>query len=426
MFPIHVRTSFPYELPADAAGSPISSQLVLRENGIILGPAHAIHDQIRNSGGGAFSHWNGNLFFSTTNNSDPRENGKIYSIESPTRVHAALLWPMAIVDVITIAAIIFYGQLLHYRSISLPRSKCGYHFSVACRRLAGLLNWSLHLFLRPYGFAAVAITIIIYINYLHFFGHPFFVVLTPDSIGYVGFSAIRTPGYPLLVALVQYTFGNLDWLVPVQLNLLLISYVALSSGMRAIFDSWLVAELTMLLLAIDTSVQGLAWTMMPDAPFTAMVTVHAAMVLLLLGRFTRSRAFLAGLFLVLAILFKPAGYSLLAGIPLLMVLMWAHWRPILLWMGGTTIAGLFLASTINAMTLGVFGTQAFGSIALVGHVAYMIKPIPRAGTPNCLQASIHWSRRRGRKSRVLIFRGNTGWFRPSCTIHFSGIEFCPK
>jgi hypothetical protein len=77
----------------------------------------------------------------------------------------------------------------------------------------------------------------------------------------------------------------------------------------------------------------------------------------------------------------------LAGIPLLMVLMWAHWRPILLWMGGTTIAGLFLASTINAMTLGIFGTQAFGSIALVGHVAYMIQTDPTSRYPE-LSASI--------------------------------------
>jgi hypothetical protein len=57
-----------------------SSLLVLFENDVPLGPAHAGHDDIRNLGGGRFSHWGTELYFSTSDNSDPRSNGKRYTV----------------------------------------------------------------------------------------------------------------------------------------------------------------------------------------------------------------------------------------------------------------------------------------------------------------------------------------------------------
>ncbi len=386
-FPINVRTAFPYELPADTAGGPETSQLIIRENGIALGPRHALHDQIRSNGGGTFSHWNGNLFFSTSDNSDPRSNGRIYSIASPTRVRAGIIWSIIILDVTATAMTRWYGGLFHSNLMSLAVSHRGLLFFVGFMRVTKHISRICNSILGPYGFAVISFFIVIYINYIHFSGRPLFLTFTPDSMSYVGSSAIRTPGYPFLISFVRSVFGDLDWLVPVQINLLLISYIMLGLGMRAIFGSWLVAEAVTALLAIDTNVQSSAWQMMSDAPFAAMVTLHVAMIFFLLHHFTRTRACLAGLFLVLAILVRPAGYSLLAGIPLLMVLMWAHWRGILLWTGGTTIAGLLAASAFNAVTVGTFSTQSFGGIALVGHVAYMIRTDPASRYPE-LSASI--------------------------------------
>lgn len=59
------------------------SRLAILENGKYLGPPHAIHDVVRTQGEGAFSHWNQELFFSTSDNSDPRNNGRKYEIEAP-------------------------------------------------------------------------------------------------------------------------------------------------------------------------------------------------------------------------------------------------------------------------------------------------------------------------------------------------------
>ena len=45
----------------------------------LLGPAHSSHQSIRERGQGAYSHSGQQLYFSTSNNSDPNKNGRRYS-----------------------------------------------------------------------------------------------------------------------------------------------------------------------------------------------------------------------------------------------------------------------------------------------------------------------------------------------------------
>lgn len=68
------------------------SRLVLLEDGVPLGPAHAVHDAVRGTGRGAYSHWLGGLVFSSSDNSDPNRNGRRYSVEqvAPPRVPRVL------------------------------------------------------------------------------------------------------------------------------------------------------------------------------------------------------------------------------------------------------------------------------------------------------------------------------------------------
>jgi hypothetical protein len=57
-----------------------ASALRLFEDGRELGPAHASHSDIRQHGGGRYSHWGDQLYFSASDNSDPRTNGRRYSV----------------------------------------------------------------------------------------------------------------------------------------------------------------------------------------------------------------------------------------------------------------------------------------------------------------------------------------------------------
>lgn len=59
------------------------SMLVLYENGKPLGPPRSAHAQIRETGRGRYSHWTReSLYFSASDNTDPRTNGRTYEAAS--------------------------------------------------------------------------------------------------------------------------------------------------------------------------------------------------------------------------------------------------------------------------------------------------------------------------------------------------------
>lgn len=70
--------------PADSQRQPAISRLVILENGKPLGPAHSPVKEVLDIGQGRYSHWHDGsaqwLFFSTSDNSDPRTNGRTYTI----------------------------------------------------------------------------------------------------------------------------------------------------------------------------------------------------------------------------------------------------------------------------------------------------------------------------------------------------------
>lgn len=71
-------TPVPIYLPSDQESA---SSLALFENGRPLGPGHQSHDDIRTKGAGRFCHWGAQIYFSTSDNTDPRNNGRHYHVE---------------------------------------------------------------------------------------------------------------------------------------------------------------------------------------------------------------------------------------------------------------------------------------------------------------------------------------------------------
>jgi 2-polyprenyl-3-methyl-5-hydroxy-6-metoxy-1,4-benzoquinol methylase len=69
-----------YTTSADSLENPYRSRLVLLENGKPLWYRHAMHDEIRSTGLGRYSHWKNGLIISTSDNSDPNTNGRSYQI----------------------------------------------------------------------------------------------------------------------------------------------------------------------------------------------------------------------------------------------------------------------------------------------------------------------------------------------------------
>jgi hypothetical protein len=83
-------TKFPFRIASDAEGPRPSSSLRVFEDGTALGPAHSLHDEIRSAGAGRYSHWNNDLFFSSSDGSDPRANGRRYVAEAQSQLRTSV------------------------------------------------------------------------------------------------------------------------------------------------------------------------------------------------------------------------------------------------------------------------------------------------------------------------------------------------
>jgi lysophospholipase L1-like esterase len=77
---------------SDAEQNSYCSEAVVYEDGIPLPGAHTSHDSIRKDGGGKYSHWQTELYFSASDNSDPRSNGRKYRFATKAHLPRRLLY----------------------------------------------------------------------------------------------------------------------------------------------------------------------------------------------------------------------------------------------------------------------------------------------------------------------------------------------
>jgi hypothetical protein len=99
---------------------------------------------------------------------------------------------------------------------------------------------------------------------------------------------------------------------------------------------------------------------------------HAAFVLLLLTRSSRATAAFAGLTLMAAILVRPAAYSLLLSLPLLILLLRDRQIAILAWTIAPAVALYVAAAGVHKAALGNWQSQSYGGFTLIGKVALLI------------------------------------------------------
>jgi hypothetical protein len=69
------------------------SEAILCEGEKVLGPPHGLHDDIRSKGNGLYSLWSGVLYFSTSDNSDPNQNGRPYYLVFPPMWYKLIFRP---------------------------------------------------------------------------------------------------------------------------------------------------------------------------------------------------------------------------------------------------------------------------------------------------------------------------------------------
>jgi len=81
-----------YVVHGSGVGIQRSGSMVLLEDGIPLGPENTQHDLIRQSGSGAHSHWGNSLYFSSSDGTDIRRNGRVYSYRVGSRLRSSIAY----------------------------------------------------------------------------------------------------------------------------------------------------------------------------------------------------------------------------------------------------------------------------------------------------------------------------------------------
>ena len=95
------------------------SELVLLEEFQEIGPAESLHEDIRKIGKGRYSIWGNYLYFSASDNSDPRENGRTYLLLDRRILHESALHPIFHTSVPQLTIFRWLGNFLSKISMKL-------------------------------------------------------------------------------------------------------------------------------------------------------------------------------------------------------------------------------------------------------------------------------------------------------------------
>jgi hypothetical protein len=176
---------FPFSATWDSPSDDSGSTSILLEDGKPLGPAHSLHDDIRAQGGGRFSFWSGTIYISASDNSDPRRNGRVYSIEYPPAWPVLPLTFLALIEVTLLT--LFFDPPEHW-----SRRGPGAGAASTQAKDPDLLHW-----LCVASLTAVFAAIVIY----DLLGSPA-LIFGRDSYSYL-FPAMQSLSSPLLPLLIR-------------------------------------------------------------------------------------------------------------------------------------------------------------------------------------------------------------------------------
>lgn len=148
-------------------------------------------------------------------------------------------------------------------------------------------------------------------------------LMQPDSQTYLDFAASRTAGYPLFLRFVEHLPGGLDVLPWLQLGLYGFAAWCLAGAFRRLTDSQVAGFLLLVLLLGNGQVTRFSFMMMTESLFLSCLMLLLALFCGLVRMPRWQTLVLASLAAGVAVLIRPAGYALLASLP---VAAWWSWR----------------------------------------------------------------------------------------------------
>jgi hypothetical protein len=340
----------------------IRQHVRLLEDHIAIGvPAGSI-GSIREVGHGASLQWGPAFLFSTSDNSDPRSNGHVYTISFPLVIKR---WIVGACAALTLVLGAIWGWRMRRDG-----------WQDLWQTLSGIAQWARTnreaSFIAHGGTVCAVLVAAAIVNQVVLDATESLPTLSPDSFSYLGWYQSRTPGYPLFLQAILMFTSDARWIVPVQLNVLLGSSMVMGWAVGRVFQSRLVGLVVCLSLFSATPVLMISWHVLTEILYAACIGFHLAAVATFLRTGSRAAALLIGCTTGAVIAVRPSGYALVACFPLFLLFKQNCWRSVLahLTAGLAVVVGLIVGAQYARH--GLMSTQSFGGFSLAGHVAPLI------------------------------------------------------
>ena len=213
----------------------------------------------------------------------------------------------------------------------------------------------------------------IWVNFEMLAKIPVISCLEPDTVGYLQPSAIRSSGYMFFIDAVVLLTGDMRWLYPVQLNVMLLGFAVFGFAVRRVSASLGAGLIVAIVPMISSGLLILAPAVMSEAVFAALISFHLACVLWALHRPTWLALFGVGLTLGLMIVVRPNGISFVVTVLVLAWVLRHSWRRVVVALGIPLVATIGAQGLYHQHNFGFFGIHKFGAISLVGNYAPLIR-----------------------------------------------------
>ncbi|HVE89269.1 MAG TPA: hypothetical protein VNA44_06160 [Burkholderiaceae bacterium] len=350
---------------SDTNERPRQSSLRLFEDGVAIGAAHSVHQDIHQQGRGRFSHWqtatdarsSDTLIFSASDDSDPRNNGRSYGVQYRLEFGSLGLAVIALLWFASLAVFLTVVGFTHPRALGATRN--------ALRTLVYQAAHSPIWTVAVVGAAA-------YVLWFFGFAMPNVPLLNPDSHTYLTANAIVPLGYWAFAKLVALPGNGLTGLPAAQIGVWIASVLVLYQALHIALKFRAVAALCAIALLLLGTVTKYSMFALTEVIYASSLLLHLSAVILVLERATRLRLAMVGVTALLVILIRPAGFFVPVCTLLLFVYRFRHRRMIALATIVPMVAG-FAVVTLASNAYRGTPAQSIAWLALFPHVGHLYR-----------------------------------------------------
>jgi SAM-dependent methyltransferase len=277
----------------DKWGSSAPAQVT--ENGVPLAFPDCLHAEIADKGAGRYSLWAGNLFFSTSDNTDARTNGRKYELYWPKPIPVTPAIIRAVILLLILVTILMGWSYWSSSQKIIPSARSLFWVSCGIVTLAFVLARLPWLLDFP-------------LPFLQYDTSSYFRIIRRILAGNWPIFSWRTPGYPIFLALALGIVPKLMFVIALQCALSLCSALFLlyaiykTCGRLVIF-----AAIAVTAHVTQQFMSGLDVVVITESLFTSLFLFFLGFLFLGTWKPRKSTLLAAPLLGACAILVRPAG-----------------------------------------------------------------------------------------------------------------------